>query len=131
MGWDRGSRYQGGGGGGGQKDPSFPKTHPCAQGASHTFGRAGSQAPLGLVGGTWGWDWDLGFRFSSLLALCTPAKVHSLLGLTFLIYKMGVMNVLLTLLDRCGIECCGGYSITPKEMQGERGSGEDPGVNSE
>ena len=70
------------------------------------------------MGGIWGWDRDLGFRFSSLLALCTPAKVQSLLGPTFLIYKMGVMNVLLTLLDRRGIESCSGYSITLKRCRG-------------
>lgn len=54
------------------------------------------------MGGTWGWDQDLGFRFSSLLASCTRAKSHSLLGLTFLIYKMGGMKVLSTSLGGCG-----------------------------
>ena len=82
------------------------------------------------MGGIWGWDRDLGFRFSSLLALCTPAKVHSLLGPTFLIYKMGVMNVLLTLLDRRGFESCSGYSITLTRCRGARDSGEGPGANS-
>lgn len=75
------------------------------------------------MGGTWGWDRDLGFRFSSILALCTPAKVHSLLGLTFLIYKMAVMSVLLTLLDRHGIECCSGHSITLKRCRGKGTAG--------
>ena len=45
VGWDRGSWYQVRGRGGGQKDPSFPKTHPCAQGTSRTFGRAGLVLP--------------------------------------------------------------------------------------
>lgn len=54
------------------------------------------------MGGTWGWDQDLGFRFSSLLASCTRAKSHSLLDLTFLIYKMGGMKVLSTSLGGCG-----------------------------
>lgn len=74
---------------GGQRDASLLKMYPCTQGVSRAPCGLRVGATLGLVGGTWGWDQNLGSRCISLPGLCTSAKLCSFLALAFLIYKMG------------------------------------------
>lgn len=85
-----------------RRKPSPPKTHPYTQDMHHAPRGVRAGPPSGLSERNLGLGSEPGSRGIALLALRTWAESCSFLGLTFLIYQMGVTSVLPTSVGRCG-----------------------------